>query len=168
LAYAPGRDLGGEIAIGRRHDPYVRAARGRLADAHELAVLQDAQDLPLQVVGDLADLVEKERTAVGGLDASGAVVRGAGEGAADVPEELALEELARDRGAPHRDEWALGAPAPLGRAMRAAFLSGTRLAEHEDGGVGRSHQIDLLQELSRGRALAHHPASAERVLRVGA
>src|SRR5262249_1938578 len=113
LAEASGRDLGREIAIGRRHDPHVHPTRARAADALDLALLQDAHELPLEVVRDLADLVEEERAAVGRLEAPDAIIRGAVEGAADVTEELAREELARDRCAAHLHERALGAPTPL-------------------------------------------------------
>ena len=52
----------------------------------------------------VADLVEEERAAVGELELAGAVAVRAGEGAAGVAEELALEQLGRDRRAVERDE----------------------------------------------------------------
>ena len=52
----------------------------------------------------VADLVEEERAAVRGLELADAPLVGAGERAALVAEELALEELVRDRRAVERDE----------------------------------------------------------------
>ena len=47
------------------------AARAVVADALELALLEHAQQLGLQLERDLADLVEEERAAVGELEAPG-------------------------------------------------------------------------------------------------
>jgi len=53
---------------------------------------------------DLADLVEEERAARGGLEAALAARRGAGEGALLVAEELGLEDGPGDGGLVDRDE----------------------------------------------------------------
>ena len=47
----------------------------------DLALLQHAQELGLEVERQVADLVEEERAAVGQLEQAGPVARGAGEGA---------------------------------------------------------------------------------------
>jgi hypothetical protein len=65
----------------------------RGADGDESALLEDAEELDLEGGAHLADLVEEERAAVGEVEEAGLVGRGAGEGAADVPEELALEQV---------------------------------------------------------------------------
>src|SRR5690606_36300990 len=60
--------------------------------------------LRLEVEVELADLVEEEGPAVGLLELADVAGVRAGEGAVLVPEELALHELARDRGAVDDDE----------------------------------------------------------------
>ena len=65
------------------------------ADALEGVLLQDAQELHLEVQRHLADLVEEQRAAVRRLEAAHAVAHRAGERAAHVAEQLALEQLAR-------------------------------------------------------------------------
>jgi hypothetical protein len=65
----------------------------RAADALELALLQHAQQLGLQVERHLADLVEEQRAAVGELERAGARGDGAGERALLVAEQLALEQV---------------------------------------------------------------------------
>ena len=73
-------------------DAHVGAQRLVAADAPELARLEHAQQLRLHVEGQLADLVEEQRAAVGVLERALARRDGAGERAALVPEELALDE----------------------------------------------------------------------------
>ena len=68
-----------QIPIGRSQHPDVHAPRRILADALELALLQDAQELRLQIRGNLADLVEEQRAAVGELEPPDPVAHGAGE-----------------------------------------------------------------------------------------
>src|SRR5437763_622465 len=67
-----------ELAIRRRHDPDVGGTVRRLADTPELAVLEETQQLRLSGERHLANLVEKERPAVGRLDQSRAIAIGSG------------------------------------------------------------------------------------------
>ena len=60
-----------EVAVGRGDHADVDRAGALLADALELALLQHAQQLGLQLERHLADLVEKQRAAVGQLEAPG-------------------------------------------------------------------------------------------------
>ena len=64
-----------EIAVGRGDDPHVDAEGLVAADALELALLQEAQQLHLDGRRDLADLVEEQRAAVGLLEAAVAARR---------------------------------------------------------------------------------------------
>ena len=79
------------------------------AERVDLALLEEAEQLGLEVEADVADLVEEERAAVGGADDAGERVVGAGEGALAMAEELALEHVARDGGAVEGDEGPVGA-----------------------------------------------------------
>src|SRR5262249_18085197 len=91
-AKAAGGDLGFEIAVGGGDEAQVERARRKGADAGDLAGLDDAQELDLQAHRQLADLVEEHGAAVGALEEAGLVAAGAGEGAALVAEELALDQ----------------------------------------------------------------------------
>ena len=73
---------------------HVDADRLVAADALELLLLQRAQELRLRLERHVADLVEEERAAVGGLELALAARDRAGERAALVAEELALDQLA--------------------------------------------------------------------------
>src|SRR5581483_1430583 len=112
LAESSGRDVALEVAVRGREDAHVRAPRAGLADPLERLVLEEAQELRLQARRHLGDLVEEERAALRRLDATRLVAHRAREGAARVPEELAREELLRQRGAVHHDEALRGARAP--------------------------------------------------------
>ena len=72
----------------------------------ELALLEDAQQLRLRLSGRFADLVEKERPAVGELEHAHVLLVGAGERSPLVPEELALQERLGDGVAVEGDELA--------------------------------------------------------------
>src|SRR5256714_2453795 len=86
-----------ELAVRGGDDADVGGAVGGVADAPKLAVLQETEKLRLGRQRQLADFVEEERAAVGGLDEAGAVAVGAGEGAANAAEQLALDERFRQR-----------------------------------------------------------------------
>src|SRR5262249_14103705 len=127
-----------QIAVRRGDEADVDAHRLDAADALELALLQRAQEPPPHLDGGLAELDAEERAAVRELEAPRFAAHGAGERAALVAEELALDELLRDRRAIDLDE---GLPAS-GRVIvqRAGdeLLAGTALAgdEHRGRTVG--------------------------------
>src|SRR5438093_10265043 len=121
----------GEVAVGRGDDPDVDADRVGGADTLDLAVLEHAQQLHLHPERQLADLVEEDGAAVCRLEEPLAVAVGAGEGPTQVPEELALEERGRERGAVAHDERAV---AERREAMQRAghqLLARAALAGHE-------------------------------------
>ena len=92
----------------------------------------------MEIEAELADFVEEEGAVARGADQADVVAVGAGEGAAAVAEELALEEIAGDRGAVEGDEGVLRA---VGEVMNGAgedFLAGAAFARNRpvaaDGG----------------------------------
>ena len=93
-----------EILVGRGEDAHVDVDHVLAADARDLARLQRAQHLGLRDEVHVADLVEKERAAVRLLEEPAALEHRAGERAPLVAEQLALDELARDRRAVDLDE----------------------------------------------------------------
>src|SRR5437868_3278104 len=107
---------GSDRAVGRGDDPDVHAPRARRAERRQLAVLQEAQDLDLRLLGHLADLVQEEGPALGLLDETRLGLVGGGVGAGPITEQLALDQIARDRGAVDRDERAFAAALGVDRA----------------------------------------------------
>ena len=83
--------------VGGGDDARARAQRLVAADALEGPLLHAAQQLGLQRRIEVADLVEEQRAFARGLEAPGAPAGRAGEGAALVAEELALDQRRRQR-----------------------------------------------------------------------
>ncbi len=134
-----------QVAIGGGDDPDVDLDRRPAADALELALLEDAEQLGLGLQGQLADLVEEERAAVGQLEAADAPGDGAGEGALLVAEQLALDEPGGEGGAVDLDQRPGGAPAVRVDRPGDQLLAGAGLAGDEHRGVGRRHPADLVE-----------------------
>jgi hypothetical protein len=77
----------------RGEDPHVGLDRIVSAHAQEVARLEHAQELHLQLGIHLGDLVEQQRPARGALEIADVALVGAGEAALLVPEQLALDQL---------------------------------------------------------------------------
>ena len=84
-----------QIAVGGGDDADVDLDGLRAADPLEPALLEHAQQLGLHGQGDLADLVEEDRAAVGHLEAALALADRAGESAFLVAEQLAFQQRLR-------------------------------------------------------------------------
>ena len=82
-------------------------------------------------------------------------------------EELALEQVLRDRRAVQREEGLLGARAVLVDRARHQLLAGAALAGDEDGHVLVGDPTDLLVDLEHRRAAAEHRAALDGDVRVG-
>ena len=108
LAEATRPHLGEQVAIARRHEAHVDDAHLRAAEPLHLALLDGAQELRLDAERQRVDVVEKERPAVGELEAAEASRRRAREGALLVAEELALEQGLGHRRARHLHQDAVG------------------------------------------------------------
>ena len=121
-----------EVGVGGGDDADVDGQRARFAERRDLARLEEAEELRLEVESELADLVEEERAVAGGANEAGVVAVGAGEGAAAVAEQLAFEQVARDGGAVEGDEGFLGAVGEVVDRAGEDFLAGAALAGDED------------------------------------
>ena len=85
-----------EIDVGRRDQAEVGLDRFRAADPFDLAFLDRAQQLRLQVEPQIADLVEEQRAARRQFELAELLLHRAGERAALVAEERALDQLVRE------------------------------------------------------------------------
>src|SRR6267154_5957083 len=92
-----------QIAMGGRDDPDIDLLR-LAADWRHHALLEGAQDFGLHRQIHVANLVEKEGSAVGFAEGTLALGDGTGEGALDMTEELALEQIRRNCRAVERHE----------------------------------------------------------------
>ncbi len=110
----------------------------RLAERVDLVVVEEAEQLRLQVEAHVRDLVQEEGAA--GCRADDAGKRGirAGEGAAAVAEQLALQHLARHRAAVEGLQRAVGAVGGAVDRAREHFLAGAGFAGQQDGHLAGS------------------------------
>src|SRR6185437_12622076 len=149
-----------EITVRGREDASVD--RDRLGAAHwnHLALLQYAQELHLGGWRGFADLVEKERSLLRGLEETALVLHRAGERSLHVAEELTLEQALGQGAAVDRVERFVGAIRELVDVARYDLLSRSRLALNEHDGVGGS---DGLRQTKHGEprlAAPHRRAHA--------
>src|SRR5262249_29378700 len=98
-----------QIAMRGGHDPYVDLYHVLAADALELVVLQDLQKLGLKADVHIADLIQEDGPAVGHFEHARLLLERAGERAALVPKQFALDKLRRERRAIQLQKELLGA-----------------------------------------------------------
>src|SRR5262249_7923790 len=146
--------LGAQVAVRRGDDAQVDGDELVRADAPDLAVLERAQELRLEIRREIADLVEKERPARRLLERADAPGVGAGERALLVPEQLALEEVGGDRAAVHDHERLVAASARLVQRLGGLALAGARLALEQDRRVRRGRPFEERDRVTHGRGLA--------------
>ncbi len=155
LPEPPGLDVRLQVPVGRGDDADVGVAGARLADPLEVLLLQEAQQLGLQRRRDLADLVEEQRPPLGHLDPPRLIADRAGERPLGVSEQLARQQLLRQRRAVGDHERARGARALAVDGARQDALAGAVLAGDEDGRVaGGDARRGLEHRVHRGRAAA--------------
>ena len=154
-------DPRGKRRVRGREDAHVDRDAGPAADALDLALLEHAQELRLERQRHVADLVQEERPAVGGLDPSDARLDAGGDAALD-PEELRFEKTLGQRSAVDRHE-------RLGRAIAAGvdhprdeLLARAALAADQDGGHRRRHPGNEIQDSAHGRRLSDEHAVSGR------
>ena len=129
--------LGGQLlqaAVRGGDDADVKLYLLAAADAGYAVGLHSAQELGLELDGQLRDLVEEERAVVGELKAPRVAARGLrpGEGSRLVAEELALEQVARDGGAVYGHKGAVGVAALVVHGLGEELLARAALALDED------------------------------------
>ena len=132
FAEASLRDQLLEIGVGRGDDADVHLDRMGLAERVDLVGLEKAEQLRLQVDRQIRDFVEKQRAPFRRADDAGEGGIGAGERAAAVAEQLALEHVARHRRAVEREHDLLGAVRGAMDRAGQHFLAGPGLAGEED------------------------------------
>ena len=131
-----------EVAIGRGHDAHIDVDALVAAKLGELGVLQDVEQLGLQRRLHLADLVQEDRPEMGLFELADASRRRAGEGALLVAEQLALEQLRRQRRAIHLHERLAAARRALVNRAGDELLADAAFAANQHGDVAVGDLID--------------------------
>src|SRR6266567_1475362 len=133
-----------QIAVGGGNNAHVDLARACVADAFNFLLLQDPQQLGLHGQRDFPNLVEKERAAVGEFEPPGLVAHRARERAAHVPKEFAFENVLGDGATVDLDERPIFARAVVMDGPSDELFARPAFASDEHGGLGGSHELDLL------------------------
>ena len=147
-------DFLGQVAIGRRNDADVDVDGARAAEPFDLALLQHAEQLGLELERQLPDLVEEDRSAVGELETANLRRMRARKRAALAPEELALHQVRRQRRTVDDDERAIATRAALMNGSREQLLARAGFAGQEHGRIGRRHLVDAEHDVPQGVAVA--------------
>ena len=108
LAEAAFADKGQELDIGSSDDAHVHFDLFGAAEAHELALLNDAEQLCLRLGADGGDFVEEDRALVRDFKEALLGGNGARESALHVAEELRLEKIHGDGAGVDGDEGLIG------------------------------------------------------------
>src|SRR5260370_10118586 len=106
--------------------------RSAAADWLELLLLEHAEQLYLGVERELANLVEKNRAAMGELEPADALLDRPSKRAFDVSEQLALDEARRDRTAADFYEWPVVSLTATVDGAGEQLLPGTGFPQNED------------------------------------
>ncbi|OPZ05947.1 MAG: hypothetical protein BWZ08_02381 [candidate division BRC1 bacterium ADurb.BinA292] len=153
-----------EVAVGRGDDADIDRDRAAAADALDFALLEDAEEFDLRGGGEVADLVEEDRAAVGQFEATLAHRDGAGEGPLLVAEEFAFEDRLGEGGAVDLDEGLVGAEAVVVDRVGDQFLAGAALAADQDGGVALADLGDEVVDVLHDVGVADDVGRAEAIL----
>jgi hypothetical protein len=145
------RRHGEQIPMGGCHQARIRPDRLVAAEPLELALLDQAEDLRLDLERQLPNLVEEDGAVLGGLEAPNPPARRTRERALLVAHQLALEEVRRDGSAVRLHERA-PALAPEVDGAGDKLLAGPSLSDDEDRRVGARDDLDLLQNPSQAGA----------------
>jgi hypothetical protein len=124
-------DHGLEIGVGGRDDAHVDPDVLIAADAHELPLLEHPEQLHLGCEVGLADLVQKQRTAVGCLELPSSPRMRARERALLVAEQLRFDQIRRDRSAVDAEERKIAARRVEVDGPRDQLLAHAALTEDE-------------------------------------
>ncbi len=129
------------------HHAHVDDMRFVVSHAANLATFQHAQQLGLHRLGQLADLVKKDRAAVGHFEQADAMLVRAGEGALAMPEQLAFDQALGQGAAVDHDEGHINAQALIVHGPGRQLFAGSGFAAHEHGRVRRGHLRDQVADL---------------------
>ncbi len=142
-----------DVAVGRGDEADIDAQFLRAADAREAAVFQKPQQLGLKRLAHVGDFIEKNRAAIGFLDATEFLFERAGERAFFVAEQFAFQKRFGNRGAVDADVMRLASLAQTVKRARDEFLARAAFAQDQNARVGGSDSLDQFSQLAAFSAI---------------
>lgn len=123
-----------EVEVGGGDDAGVDLLGAVVADAFELAFLEDSEESDLKLWVEGSDFVEEDGSALGGLETACFIADSACEGAFDVAEKFGFEELGGECSAVDADEGFVSSWGVVVDGFGDEFLAAAGFAKDEDGG----------------------------------
>ena len=122
------------------------------ADSSQFSLLQNSQQLGLKQQRQVADFVQKKRSAVGCFEETSPLAVGSSERSLFVTEQFTFQQVLRDRSAIDGNERAIRTPSEIVHRPRDKLFASPGLAQdqHIDAGVGDS--FNRLSHCLHGRA----------------
>ena len=117
-----------EVRVGGGDHPHIDALRAVFPNRHDLALLEEAQQLRLHVEWEVADFIQEQRAAGRGPDQPGLIRDRAGKRSATMAEQLAVGQLTRRRRAVIGEEGGSVAGRSNMDGARDQLLAGAALA----------------------------------------
>src|SRR4029077_12822711 len=143
----------GQVAVRGRHEAHVHLDGPGAAQAFELLLLEHAEQLGLQLRGDVADLVEEQGPPVRQLESPDFLADGPGEGAFLVAKQLALQQSSGDGRTIQFDK---GTALPRAQVVNGAgdqLLAGAGFAPNEHRGASGGDRLYLTENAAEGSAI---------------
>src|SRR5438128_1585259 len=112
------------------------------AERRDSSVLQKTKELDLKGGGDVSDLVEEKRSAIGARQRTAAVVTRVGVRAARRAEQFVLEQRVGNRAGIQRDERTAGAWTQIVNRLCNELLAASALSQDQDRNVERGNARD--------------------------
>src|SRR4029077_298091 len=130
-----------QLSVGCRDDSDIASLSRGVSDFVIFTGFEEAQQFELYRGSEIADLIEKKRSSLGGFDESLLVSVGAGKSASHVTEQFAFHQGFGNRGHVAPDEGFVGSRSLRVNVLSHYFFPRARLAGDEDGNI--VHRIAL-------------------------
>src|SRR5271157_33878 len=155
LAESPGKNFGAQVTVGGGNQADIHLLDLGRADALNLAVLDDAQQLGLHGQGSFPHFIQEHGAPVSVLEQSRACVRGPGEGAAHMAEQLALQERINQCGTVAHCQALLAHRADLMDGAGNELFARAGGTYEENVGVVAGNLAGKIEDFEHGRAFAN-------------
>ena len=153
-----------QIDVGGGDDAHVDLELFGAAEAHELALLNHAQELGLRLRADGGDFVEEDRSLIGDFEEAFFGGDGAGERAFHMAEELRFQKVDGNGAGVDGHEGAVGARGGGVNRFRDQFFSSAAFPADQHRGAGRRDLRDQVEQREHLFALADDVREIEALL----
>ena len=142
----------GQIPVRRRHQPDVDGDGACAAQSLEGLLLQSAQQLGLEIQGNVAHFIQKQSPAMRHFKAADFLTERAGEGSPLVAKQLAFEQPGGNRRAVQADKGKIPSWTQAVNGARHQLLASPGFPQDQYSRVGRRHHFHLSLQLLQGCA----------------